>query len=84
VSTYALLFFSRACILKNNSKVDVTLSNSHFFLRAILIEIGHVFSIAFKIHALWRRTVINKLLVVLWSRYRTTYHRNPWGLKKRN
>jgi hypothetical protein len=64
VSTYAPLFFSKACVLKNNSKVDITLSTSHFVLRAILIEIGHVFSIVFKINALWRRTVINKLLVV--------------------
>jgi hypothetical protein len=35
-----------------------------FFLRAFLIEIGYVFSIVFKIHAFWKRTVINKLLVV--------------------
>jgi hypothetical protein len=51
VSTYAPLFF-KACILKNNSKVDVTLSTGHFVLRAILIEIGHIFSIVFRIHAL--------------------------------
>jgi hypothetical protein len=44
-------------------------STGHFVLRAILNEIGHVFSIVFKIHALWRRTVINKLLVAFWSRY---------------
>jgi hypothetical protein len=55
---------------KNNSKVDVTLSTSHFVLRAILIETGHVFSIVFKIHAFCRRIVINKLLVIFWSRYR--------------
>jgi hypothetical protein len=69
VSTYAPLFFSKACVLKNNSKVDETLSTGHFVLRVILIEIGHAFSIVFKIHALWRRIVINKLLVVFWSRY---------------
>jgi hypothetical protein len=62
--TYVHLFFSKACVLKNNSKVDVTLSTGHFVLRAILIEIGHVFSIVFKIHALRRRAIINKLLVV--------------------
>jgi hypothetical protein len=62
--------FSKACVLKNNSKVDETLSTGHFVLRAILIEIDHAFSIVFKIHALWRRTAINKLLVVFWSRYR--------------
>jgi hypothetical protein len=64
VSTHAPLFLSKACILKNNSKVDETLSTGHFILRAILIEIGHAFSIIFKIHVHWRRTVINKLLVV--------------------
>jgi hypothetical protein len=58
------LFFSKACVLKNNSKIDETLSTGHFFLRAFLIEIGYVFSIVFKIHAFWKRTVINKLLVV--------------------
>jgi hypothetical protein len=45
-------FLSKDCVLKNNSKVDVTLSTGHFVLRAILIEISHVFSIIFKIHAL--------------------------------
>jgi hypothetical protein len=64
VSTYAPLFFSKACVLKNNSKVDETLSTGHIVLRAILIEIGHAFLIVFKIHALWRRTVVNKLLDV--------------------
>jgi hypothetical protein len=63
VSTYALCFLVN-CVLKDNSKVDVTFSTGHFVLRAILIEIGHIFSIVFKIHALWRGTVINKLLVV--------------------
>jgi hypothetical protein len=35
VRTYAPLFFSKACCLKNNPKVDVTLHRPFFGLRAI-------------------------------------------------
>jgi hypothetical protein len=54
------MFFSKPCIVKNNSKADVTLFTNHFVLRMILIEIACIFSIVSKAHALWGSIIVNK------------------------